>query len=554
MNMPEEEYVEKTFVYKFPTCTTNQEYILEIPLKIPYHGSIKELMHRIMSSFKLPYYIEADLLQSLENKIKTLTLEFYDEKAEKALENAKSGNTDIEEIIKNWEKNYKQKTVEYADPIGTTDEELFAAAYHRLVHSPSLEPILQAEHKFGRDVTEVIQMRDTQYEQLTQKQTEEMRVAVEALEAGSTEKSINDMAGRHFEEQSLLQGHWGSRVDALKLEQRRQYRNWIMRLLEEQQTNMLPTPVGSPMLSMPPIRPALDNFVHSEEKSTADCPILEESFTIHLGSQMKQMHNIRILTGDVLDFCRTKKSDSGMDPTPQRLQTALGLYSNDLCGLVLLSDNHLGSYSGITKELCSICQLTTEFHFLPIDEQLEKIREDVKEAVAWRQAHHKEGNESQTKKSTTSKSLQTGDVYITRHSNLAQVHVIFHMVVNDSLRSGDINSRHPAILGLRNILKTACCNDVTTLTIPVLLVHEMSEDMTVAWCTKRAELVFKCVKGFMIEMASWGGAELKNLQFLVPKGMSEEVFGTLATMLPSIFRVSNPLVFKATSTPQTPKK
>lgn len=41
--------------------------------------------------------------------------------------------------------------------------------------------------------------------------------------------------------------------------------------------------------------------------------------------------------------------------------------------------------------------------------------------------------------------------------------------------------------------------------------------MTVAWCTKRAELVFKCVKGFMIEMSSWGGAELKNLQFLVPK-------------------------------------
>lgn len=38
-----------------------------------------------------------------------------------------------------------------------------------------------------------------------------------------------------------------------------------------------------------------------------------------------------------------------MDPTPQRLQTALGLYSNDLCGLVLLSDNHLGGYSGITK-------------------------------------------------------------------------------------------------------------------------------------------------------------------------------------------------------------
>lgn len=41
--------------------------------------------------------------------------------------------------------------------------------------------------------------------------------------------------------------------------------------------------------------------------------------------------------------------------------------------------------------------------------------------------------------------------------------------------------------------------------------------MTIAWCKKRAELVFKCVKGFMIEMATWGGSELKNVQFLVPK-------------------------------------
>ncbi|OXU24826.1 hypothetical protein TSAR_007592 [Trichomalopsis sarcophagae] len=552
----EEEYVEETFVFKFPTCTTNEEYTLQIPIKIPFRGSVKELVHRIMSSFKLPCYVEIELLNSLETRIKEWTTKFHDERSEKLIDAAKNGDLDVEEIIKNWEKVYKQKTAEYAEPMGTTDEELFAAAYHRLVHSPSLEPILQAEHKFGKDVTEVINMRDKDYDQLTQKQTEEMRLAVETLEAGSTEKSINDMAGRHFEEQSLLQGHWGSKVDALKLEQRRQYRNWIMRLLEEQQTNMLPTPVESPMVPVPPLGPGFENFVKNDDKSTSDYQQLEESFTIHLGSQMKQMHNIRILTGDVLDFCRTKNCDSeSADPTPQRLQTALGLYSNDLCGLVLLSDNHLGSYSGVTKELVSISQLTAEFHFPPIDEQIEKIREDVKDAIAWRQAHHKEDNDlQQTKKTTLSKTLQTGDVFITRHSNLAQVHVVFHMVVNDSLRSGDINSRHPAILGLRNILKTACCNDVTTLTIPVLLVHEMTEDMTVAWCTKRAELVFKCVKGFMIEMASWGGAELKNLQFLVPKGMSEEVFGTLATMLPSIFRVSNPLVFKATSTPQTPKK
>lgn len=74
------------------------------------------------------------------------------------------------------------------------------------------------------------------------RQTEEMGLAVESLESGSTEQSINEMAGRHFEEQSLLQGEWNSKVDALKLEQRRQYRNWIMRMFEEQQTSVLPSP------------------------------------------------------------------------------------------------------------------------------------------------------------------------------------------------------------------------------------------------------------------------------------------------------------------------
>jgi hypothetical protein len=43
-------------------------------------------------------------------------------------------------------------------------------------------------------------------------------------------------------------------------------------------------------------------------------------------------------------------------------------------------------------------------------------------------------------------------------------------------------------------------------------------------------------------------------EILCFQGISEEVFGTLAIMLPSIFRVSNPLVFKASSsTPHTPK-
>lgn len=54
----DQEAVERTFVFKFPTCTTKQEYRLEVPIYIPYSGSIKELTQRLISSFKLPCYVE----------------------------------------------------------------------------------------------------------------------------------------------------------------------------------------------------------------------------------------------------------------------------------------------------------------------------------------------------------------------------------------------------------------------------------------------------------------------------------------------------------------
>ena len=146
------------------------------------------------------------------------------------------------------------------------------------------------------------------------------------------------------------------------------------------------------------------------------------------------------------------------------------------------------------------------------------------------------------------------------------------MRTDSSLQDNNLNSRHPVIIGLRNLLRTACLNDITTLTIPLLLSHkvnkyllydkienltfskllfaenvilvfdlEMTEKMTVAWCVKRAELVFKCIKGFMMEMGSWGGAEIKTLQFLLPRDIDPDVFMKLTAMLATIFRVSNPI-------------
>lgn len=86
---------------------------------------------------------------------------------------------------------------------------------------------------------------------------------------------------------------------------------------------------------------------------------------------------------------------------PQRLQTVLELYSQDLKGLVLFIDtNNLDFYSGLAKgnfsilfiyfilywhifavEFFDICEGSTEFHFDSLQDQLEIIKSDLKVAV-----------------------------------------------------------------------------------------------------------------------------------------------------------------------------
>lgn len=154
-----------------------------------------------------------------------------------------------------------------------------------------------------------------------------------------------------------------------------------------------------------------------------------------------------------------------------------------------------------------LCMGASETHFQDFDEQLEHIREDI--------YHMKLGSNRRD-----ANNINVGDVYVSRHSNLSETHVVFHIVVDDSIKSPEINSRHQVILGLRNILKMCYIYDIAHISIPLLLMHTMSEDITIQWCLRRAELVLKCVKGFMIEMSSLlslNDNENKTIQFVVPK-------------------------------------
>lgn len=70
-----------------------------------------------------------------------------------------------------------------------------------------------------------------------------MNRAVDRLEKGMTESKINELVAKHYEAHSLLQGKLTSELDTIKEVQRREYREWLMEMLEQNQTNSsLPTP------------------------------------------------------------------------------------------------------------------------------------------------------------------------------------------------------------------------------------------------------------------------------------------------------------------------
>ncbi|XP_042894810.2 ferry endosomal RAB5 effector complex subunit 3 isoform X1 [Parasteatoda tepidariorum] len=544
--------VEKEFEFKYGSSSKERKVQLKVP--IPLAISIPEWGSRLMSHNKIPFYVEEDLFKALKDFTQQETANYYDELESQAFNKLRNADSnEIDELINKWTKAFEGEHLKYAKLEQPCESNSFPEMYHKLIHSPALETMLNLEHSYALAVGELVQARSQALNEMQQRQSMEMERAVPKVGISLTDRDINDMATRHFTETENITEYWDRKISNLKETQKREFHEWVLKVHEDYQSGF-----GSPGY-LQRVR-ALSEAAPVEDDSdwTPQPQRMEESFTIHLGSQLKLMHNLRLLSADVLDLCRHKLNKVGgiVVPQPQRLQTAISLYSNNLNGLVLLVDNRINSYTGIKKEFADVCKMSTEFHFEDIDKAIELIKEESRKVADWRAANSSQADSSSQSSSGKSNSsdhsqtrsspatLKTGDFYITRHSNLSEVHIVFHLVVDDTLRSADVNSRHPTILGLRNILRVAHEHDICTVTIPLLLVHEMSEEMTIQWCLKRAELIFKCVKGFMIEMASLVGDETRTVQFLVPKGISEELFMNLSNLLPAIFRVSNPVVLK----------
>ncbi|XP_070829142.1 ferry endosomal RAB5 effector complex subunit 3 [Chaetodon trifascialis] len=534
---------EKEFVFEFKAGKHN--CVLKVPLQFPVQENISDLHGRLMLLHKIPCYIENELKNALFTFIEKETILDFDREAELALQRLTTGAVDVNQLTGAWTRSYLETTLEHARPEEPSWDEDFADVYHELIHSPASDTLLNLEHNYFVSISELISERDMEIKKLQERQAAEMDKVMHELGNTLSDQDVNAVASQHFDAQQVLENKWASELKQVTGIQKQEYQEWVIKLHQDLQKSSNSSIINEEIKVQ---SSQLSELADSGARMFEEQPQLEESFTIHLGAQLKTMHNLRLVRADVLDFCKHRRHGSG-GAKLRRLQTALSLYSSSLCGLVLLVDNRVNSYSGIKRDFATVAKECTDFHFPCLEAQLDEVQQVVLYARAQRSSKQREqpeiprngGDDKSKNVERNPSNILPGEFYISRHSNLSEVHVVFHLCVDDNVRSGNITARDPAIMGLRNILKVCCTHDVTTVTVPLLLVHDMSEEMTIPWCLKRAELVFKCVKGFMMEMASWDGGISRTVQFLVPKSISEEMFYQLSNMLPQIFRVSSTL-------------
>ncbi|KAH8866547.1 Protein C12orf4 [Schistosoma japonicum] len=172
----------------------------------------------------------------------------------------------------------------------------------------------------------------------------------------------------------------------------------------------------------------------------ADRIPLSETFTAQLGRQLRTMFNFRLTRLDpseLLTRTNIRIRENYLpddDSLAERMNNALNIYSDNLNGLVILVDKRINSFRG-TKKL--------------------KSKPDYYEPIH-------------------------GDVLITKHSNLISdtgdgIHVIFQVVVDYDNESNNIRIPHSLHCAISAILRICFDYDITTLSLPLLLVPSLSE-------------------------------------------------------------------------------
>jgi len=190
------------------------------------------------------------------------------------------------------------------------------------------------------------------------------------------------------------------------------------------------------------------------------------------------------------------------DPPKELIAAGTSVYSDSLRAVVMLVDDSLSYKSKLNREFLDICNGFTEFHFEEIDKQLKQTKDKV---------------------SNKGEQLNQGDFFITKHSNLLDTQVVFHMVTESNKKNttelASFTSFKSVLNGLTRILYICSQYSITSLTIPILLMDsEEFQKLTSIdpddFINQRINGVFKCIKEYLQATHS---EDIQSFQFILPK-------------------------------------
>uniref|UniRef100_A0A0N5CBJ4 Macro domain-containing protein n=1 Tax=Strongyloides papillosus TaxID=174720 RepID=A0A0N5CBJ4_STREA len=538
-----------TFTYSYKIFDSDKVVSLEIALPLEEYQTIDELATHLCIRETIPFCYHDDVLQKLTRFVQNYVEEIEAKRDDLILlESLKSNSVDWNGIAKELDKFAKCYEKNGSANENGNEKVSFEDRFQFVIQHGSkdqLSMIIKKEAKMAEEMGLLIRDRDIEVEGLKRMCEEQISHYT------SNNDSINTdpyMLTKLNEKLRSVNENYAHQIEELRGRQRTEFRNMVKTLYEEDQLPEKYVEELSLLSIMSPRKISTINNVNNQRTL--------EIFTVYLGAQLKSTHNIRIISCDNLsDLClstaKNTEDDSFFDS--QRLNTLMHLYRRGQSAVMLLVDKdpfyHIHKRSSFYK----ICEASTELHFECLEKQLEEVKEIIQKVNVGRKERKKFADEYDEPDEKNNKiydvnMLRSGDVYMTRHSNLSQTQVVFHVVAENDLENDDISSRHPILNGLRNCIRYSARYGITTISIPLLLVNKPQENMTITWCLKRAELVFKCIKGYLIEICNTGsssstpgGSTSHNttytINFILPNNLSMTVYSQIIDLFSSIFHL-----------------
>eukprot|EP00056_Hartaetosiga_gracilis_P005342 m.83836 g.83836 ORF g.83836 m.83836 type:complete len:587 (-) comp12135_c0_seq3:525-2285(-) len=434
------------------------------------------------------------------------------------------------------------------------DDIEFSHKFNELIHSSLMHDLLHMEGGFVDSVVDLIDMRDRKLQQLEDENAMEIeRLARRASDGSLDDSEMTHLLRKQAHNYSNLKINLNTKIKMHKQAQKQQYRDIVERLYQNPQQAMNfsahgnvgrideveEDEMGKQIMREKQQKSVWNMFKFGDQQTDVQKPkptssankqrvqeeedVFEpqvESFTVTLGTQKKIEHNLRIMTGDIIDMCRVNASREE-EVKAQRFSTALNLYSQNLSAVVLIVDTKLSSETGVKANFASLCERSTELHFEELPEQIRTLQVDLQQTNS--------GYNNTT-------ALKPGDFYITRHSNLSSAQVVFHLVADPQVYSTSFSSQSNMLKGLRNIVRCMFQNDIQTISLPLLLVHDYEHKMDERFCERRCDLVLKTLKGFIMENTAWGRETSKTIQLVLPKATTPDIFSMFVDVTSSIFK------------------